>query len=48
MADYPGKPGSGKLRNKIALITGVDSGIGKVVTILFAKEGAGITIAYFK
>jgi len=39
-------PGSGKLRDKTALITGADSGIGKAVAILFAKEGADIAIAY--
>jgi len=46
VSDYPNKPGSEKLRNKIALITGGDSGIGKAVAILFAKEGADISIAY--
>jgi len=45
--DYPEIKGSGKLKNKIAFISGGDSGIGKAVAILFAKEGADIAIAYF-
>lgn len=44
--DYPEKKGSGKLKDKVAFITGGDSGIGKAVGILFAKEGADIAIAY--
>lgn len=44
--DYPEKPGTNKLKGKIAFISGGDSGIGKAVAILFAKEGADIAISY--
>ena len=42
----PNYKGSGKLNNKTAIITGGDSGIGKSVSIYFAKEGADIVIVY--
>lgn len=44
--DNPGSRGSGKLANKIAFITGGDSGIGKAVAVLFAKEGADIALSF--
>ncbi len=43
MANYTG---SGKLENKVAIITGGDSGIGRAAAIAFAKEGADVVIVY--
>ncbi|MCU1425902.1 MAG: short-chain dehydrogenase/reductase [Microbacteriaceae bacterium] len=38
--------GSGRLTDKVAVITGADSGIGKAVALAFAREGADVVISY--
>ena len=42
----PDYRGSGKLEGFAAIVTGADSGIGRAVAVLFAREGADVTVAY--
>ncbi len=46
MYDAPHYEGSNKLRGKVAIVTGGDSGIGRSVAVLYAREGADVAIVY--
>jgi len=44
--EAPEYRGSGKLQDMVALVTGADSGIGRSVAVLYAREGADVAIVY--
>lgn len=45
--DNPNYKGSGKLKGKVAIITGGDSGLGRAASIAYVKEGAKVVIVYY-
>jgi NAD(P)-dependent dehydrogenase (short-subunit alcohol dehydrogenase family) len=44
--EAPGYVGAGKLKGKVAIVTGGDSGIGRAAAVLLAREGADVVITY--
>src|SRR6185503_1636409 len=46
--DNPNYKPAGKLKDKVAIITGADSGIGQAVAVAYAKEGAKVVIGFLE
>ncbi len=45
--DNPKYLGSGKLKDKVVIVTGGDSGLGRAASVIFVKEGANVVIPYY-
>jgi NAD(P)-dependent dehydrogenase (short-subunit alcohol dehydrogenase family) len=46
LVDDPDYQAAGKLKDKVAIVTGGDSGIGQAVSVIYAKEGADVVVVY--